>query len=78
MAFAREGAKVVIANRTRETGEATARAIQELGGEAVWVRADVSQAAQVEALVGQVVATCGRLDYAFNNAGSGGRGGWLN
>jgi len=76
LAFAREGAKVAIASRTQESGERVVQEIKAGGGEATWVRTDVSQAAQVEALVRAIIATYGRLDYAFNNAGSGGRGGW--
>jgi NAD(P)-dependent dehydrogenase (short-subunit alcohol dehydrogenase family) len=76
VAFAREGATVVIASRTQETGEQAAAAIREAGGEATWIQADVTRAEQVEALVQQIVDTYGRLDYAFNNAGSGGMGGW--
>ncbi len=45
--------------------------------EATWIQTDVTQASQVEAMVKQVIATYGRLDYAFNNAGSGGPGGWV-
>ena len=77
LAFAREGAQVVIASRTQESGEKVVQAIKAGGGEATWIKTDVSQAAQVEALVRTIVATYGRLDYAFNNAGSGGRGGWV-
>lgn len=77
MAFAHEGATVVIASRTRETGEETARIIREAGGEAIWIGADVSQTSQVETLIAKTLNTYGRLDYAFNNGGSGGRGGWL-
>ena len=77
LAFAQEGAQVVIASRTQATGEAVAQAIRDMGGEALWVKTDVSQAAQVEALVAKVLATYGRLDYAFNNGGSGGNAGWL-
>ena len=77
LAFAREGAKVVIASRTQESGERVVQAIKTGGGEAIWIGTDVSQAAQVEALVQAIVVTYGRLDYAFNNAGSGGRGGWV-
>lgn len=69
LAFAREGAKVVIANRGVAGGEATVRQIVEAGGEAMFVPTDVSQAAQVEALIARVVDAYGRLDYAFNNAG---------
>src|SRR5512134_2961982 len=77
LAFACRGARVVAASRTRATGEAAVQEIAAAGGEAVWVEADVSQPAQVEALIRRVVDAYGRLDYAFNNAGSGGRGGWL-
>lgn len=77
LAFAQEGSKVVIASRTQATGEAVAQQIQADGGEAIWVKTDVSQADQVESLVQKTIATYGHLDYAFNNAGSGGGGGWL-
>ncbi|MCC6803985.1 MAG: glucose 1-dehydrogenase [Anaerolineae bacterium] len=77
LAFAQNGAQVVIASRTPETGEAVARMIQDMGGEALWVKTDVSQAEQVEALFARILDTYGRLDYAFNNGGSGGNGGWL-
>ncbi len=77
LAFAKRGAKVVIASRTRETGEAACREIQAQGGEVRWIQTDVSQAIQVEAMVRGAVQAYGRLDYAFNNGGSGGRGGWL-
>src|SRR5581483_544714 len=68
LAFAREGAKVVIAARGAERGDAVVREIRAAGGEALFVRTDVSQAGQVEALVAQTVKTYGRLDCAFNNA----------
>jgi len=77
LAFAREGAQVVIASRTQASGEKVVQEIKASGSEAIWIGTDVSQAAQVEALIRAIVATCGRLDYAFNNAGSGGRGGWV-
>ena len=77
LAFAAEGCKVAVANRTRETGEAVVEEIRAAGGDALWVGADVAQADQVAAMVGIVVEHYGRLDYAFNNAGSGGHGGWL-
>jgi len=77
LAFAREGARVVIASRTREKGAQTVRAIEEMGGQAIWIETDVTQAAQVQSLIQNVLDTYGRLDYAFNNAGSGGRGGWV-
>lgn len=76
LAFAKEGAKVVIANRTQTTGEAVVQAIKQTEGEASWIKADVSQADQVEAMIRKTIDTYGRLDYAFNNGGSGGKGGW--
>ena len=77
LAFAREGAQVILASRTQATGEAAVAEIVAAGGKAQWVQTDVSQAAQVQALFDQIVSTYGRLDCAFNNGGSGGRGGWL-
>ena len=77
LAFAAEGCGVAIASRTRESGEAVVAEIEALGGEALWIQTDVSQADQVEAMVAATIARFGRLDYAFNNAGSGGNGGWL-
>ncbi len=77
LAFAAEGARVVVASRTPETGEAVVAEIREAGGEALWVQTDVSRVGDVEAMVATTLSTYGRLDYAFNNAGSGGNGGWL-
>jgi NAD(P)-dependent dehydrogenase (short-subunit alcohol dehydrogenase family) len=76
LAFANEGARVVIANRTQDTGERVVREIVEAGGKAIWVKTDVTQADQVEAMVRAALDAYGRLDYAFNNGGSGGKGGW--
>ena len=67
--FADEGAKVVVADVNAEGGEGTVRLIEDGGGEAIFVRTDVTQAAEVEALVNQTVQAYGRLDAAFNNAG---------
>jgi NAD(P)-dependent dehydrogenase (short-subunit alcohol dehydrogenase family) len=67
--FAREGAKVVIADINGAGGANTAAAIRDAGGEAHFLEADVSQAADVDALVGKVIAMHGRLDCAYNNAG---------
>ena len=70
--FAREGARVVVTTDANLQGaEETVRAIEAAGGEASFVRCDVSQAAQVEALIGETVARYGSLDFAFNNAGVG-------
>lgn len=77
IAFAREGAKVVIGNRNVEAGEAVVKAIKDAGGEAVFQRTDVSSEEDVKALVDLAVSTYGRLDAAFNNAGVGGMPGPL-
>ena len=69
LAFAREGAKVVMANRGVATGEVTVRQIAEAGGETMFVATDVSKSIQVEALMTRIIETYGGLDYAFNNAG---------
>jgi len=70
--FAREGAKVVVADMDVEGGKSTASMIKDVEGEAVFVQADVSQAADVKAMVKKVIETYGRLDCAFNNAGIAG------
>ena len=69
IAFAREGAKVVVADMNVEGGEETVRFIEDAGGDAAFIRADVRKAAEVEAMINQAVETYGRLDYAYNNAG---------
>src|SRR5262245_20860023 len=72
VAFAREGAQVVIGNRNVERGEETVSMIRKAGGVANFQRTDVMVAAEIEALVEHAVKTGGRLDFAFNNAGSEG------
>lgn len=72
LAFAVRGAKVVIAARRVEQGEEVAHEVSAAGGQAVFVRADVSKPDDVEALVGQTVEAFGRLDCAFNNAATEG------
>jgi NAD(P)-dependent dehydrogenase (short-subunit alcohol dehydrogenase family) len=72
--FARQGARVVIAARRVEEGESTVAEIRQDGGDAMFVRTDVSQAADAEAVVRRTVAEYGRLDCAFNNAGVSGGG----
>ena len=67
--FAKAGARVVVAARRVDDGEETVKIIREAGGEARFVRTDVSQAAAVQALVKMCVEWYGRLDYAVNNAG---------
>jgi NAD(P)-dependent dehydrogenase (short-subunit alcohol dehydrogenase family) len=70
LAFARAGAKVVFAGRSRERGEAVSREIAAAGGDGEFVSADVSSAADVERLVARTVERYGRIDCAFNNAGA--------
>ena len=70
LAFAREGARVVLAARGEERGLAAARQIEAAGGEARFVACDVAKAADVTRLIGAVVDGYGRLDCAFNNAAS--------
>jgi NAD(P)-dependent dehydrogenase (short-subunit alcohol dehydrogenase family) len=67
--FAREGASVVIADIDEAGGEETLRRICEAGGEAHFVKADVAEAAEIEALIDKVIELHGRLDCAYNNAG---------
>jgi len=67
--FAREGARVVVVDCVRAAGEDTVRMIVEAGGEAVFVEADVSKPADVEAMIHKAADTYGRLDVLFNNAG---------
>jgi NAD(P)-dependent dehydrogenase (short-subunit alcohol dehydrogenase family) len=67
--FAEEGAKVVVSGRTIENGDETVRLIKEVGGEAVFVKADVSKQEDVERLVAETVGKYQALDCALNNAG---------
>jgi NAD(P)-dependent dehydrogenase (short-subunit alcohol dehydrogenase family) len=70
--FAQEGAKVVIAARRAEQSAEVVKRIVALGGEAHFVRADMSRAADIEAMVKEAVARFGKLDCAVNNAGISG------
>src|SRR5436853_7390550 len=69
LAFARQGASVVVADVSEEGNQETARLIEERGGRAIAVRCDVTQAADVKAALAKTVEAFGRLDFAFNNAG---------
>lgn len=71
--FAKEGAKVVVANRRTDKGEETVEIIQKAGGEAFFVKTDISKADQVERLVSTIVQKYGKLDCAFNNGGIDGK-----
>jgi NAD(P)-dependent dehydrogenase (short-subunit alcohol dehydrogenase family) len=70
LAFAREGASVIISSRGRERGIAVLDELKAVGGDAEFVPADVSHAQDVETLIASVLARFGRLDVAVNNAGA--------
>src|SRR2546425_1138568 len=69
VAFAATGACVIVADVQTNGGNETVRRIIESGGDATFVRADVTKAGEVEALVAAAVDRYGRLDYAVKNAG---------
>jgi NAD(P)-dependent dehydrogenase (short-subunit alcohol dehydrogenase family) len=70
--FAREGAKVIVADVVEPGGVETVKMVRDAGGDAQFVKTDVAKASEVEAMVELAVAAYGRLDCAFNNAGIGG------
>lgn len=67
--FADEGARVVVSDRMADEGPETVRRVSEAGGQATFVQAEVTNASDVSALLQAVERTCGRLDFALNNAG---------
>lgn len=67
VAFAEQGAKVVIAGRSH--ADETLEKIKAVGGEGIFIKADVSISADVQNLINEIVAKYGRLDVAFNNSG---------
>lgn len=69
VAFGKRGAKVVLAGRRADQGAEAARQVRAAGGQALFVKTDVADDGQLEALFTQALATFGRLDCAFNNAG---------
>ncbi len=69
LAFARDGATVVVSGRREPEGQALAAELQALGATATFIRADVREEADVRALVEQTVTRFGRVDVAVNNAG---------
>jgi NAD(P)-dependent dehydrogenase (short-subunit alcohol dehydrogenase family) len=68
LAFAARGAKVSVADVDIDGGEETVALIKESGGEAIFIKTDVSNSAEVHELIKQTVKTYGKLDYAHNNA----------
>ncbi len=72
MMFAQRGAKVAVSTDSNiKGGEETVDAIRKAGGEGMFIKCDVTSAADVERMVDKIVETYGSLDYAFNNAGVG-------
>ena len=69
VAFAREGARVAVANRTLAKAEGVVRAIEAEGGRAIALRADVSLSADVQRMIDETIAAYGVPDILFNNAG---------
>lgn len=68
-AFAAEGAKVIIADFSQEGGEQTVADIKATGGEATFVKVDVANSQSVQDMIAKTIATYGKIDIAFNNAG---------
>jgi NAD(P)-dependent dehydrogenase (short-subunit alcohol dehydrogenase family) len=75
LAFAHEGARIVVSGRRDEAGQALAAELRDVGAEAEFVRTDVRRDDEVGSLVDQTVARFGRLDVAVNNAGTEGKPG---
>jgi NAD(P)-dependent dehydrogenase (short-subunit alcohol dehydrogenase family) len=73
IAFAQYGAKVVVAARREEESQAVVAQIRQAGGDAHWINADMTNSDQIRSLIEQTVEHYGRLDFAFNNAGTEGK-----
>jgi NAD(P)-dependent dehydrogenase (short-subunit alcohol dehydrogenase family) len=71
--FAREGAALVLSDIVAEAGEETLKMVTQAGSRAIFVRTDVSKMTDVEQLIARTIASFGRLDCAFNNAGIDGK-----
>lgn len=69
LAFGRAGARVIAADIDVQSGEETVQMIKSAGGEATFIKTDVSKSADVQNMVNKAVEIYGRLDYAHNNAG---------
>ena len=69
LAFAREGAKVVVADISEQGNQETVHLIEDQGGQAIAVRCDVTRSGDVKAALDKTIEVFGRLDFAFNNAG---------
>jgi len=77
LAFAREGARIVVSGRHHDKGNALVSEIQGLGAEATFIKSDVRHEDEVRALLDETVRRFGRLDVAVNNAGTEGKPGPL-
>src|SRR5580692_6370284 len=75
LAFANEGARIVVSGRRDDTGQALVTELRAIGAEAEFIRADVRHESDVQNLVDKTVARFGRLDVAVNNAGTEGKPG---
>lgn len=69
LAFAKQGASVIVSDVATTSGEETVHLIRETGGEATFIQCDVSRSTEVERLMSASIKTYGRLDSAVNNAG---------
>lgn len=69
LAFVREGAKVVVADWGEKNGQETAELVKKQGGEAMFVKVDISNSSNVKNMVKQCLAAYGQVDILFNNAG---------
>jgi NAD(P)-dependent dehydrogenase (short-subunit alcohol dehydrogenase family) len=69
IAFAKIGAKVIVIDLNPSGGNETVQKISSMGGEAIFMKADVSSVSQVKTLIQKVIRKYGRIDYAHNNAG---------
>jgi len=69
--FSREGAKIAVSDWKPELGDETITLVKKAGGEAIFIRTDVSESADVQNLVRTTVGTYGRIDILYNNAGVG-------
>lgn len=72
--FASEGAKVIVNDLSVESGEGTVSEIRAAGGEAIYIKADVTDPVSVSAMVDEIIKQFGRIDVLFNNAGISGVG----
>jgi NAD(P)-dependent dehydrogenase (short-subunit alcohol dehydrogenase family) len=69
LTFAKEGAKIVVADYVEEGGKATVEEIKKMDGEAIFVKADVSKANEVKNIFNETMKNFGRVDILVNNAG---------